>query len=97
MDKPANVVLHFNKAREYFWLPMIDKFDTKTINEADGEVFVLFPVKGYSLEDHQFIKVTIEINKKEAVVWIPRSIVSTIVEGKADMRTAFSFPGSKLS
>jgi hypothetical protein len=97
MNKLAAVVLQFNKTKDFFWSAMLNVIDTKTVQDYGDEVVALLPVKSYSLEDHQFIQIKIEINNgAEALVWVPRGIVRTIVEGKTDLRGAFSFAGSKL-
>ena len=97
MDKEANVVLRFDKANDDFWLAMLKATDKKELIESGNEVYARLPVRGYSLEDHQFLQIKFDINQgKEVKVWIPRSNVKAIIEGKVDTRVAFSFAGSKI-
>jgi hypothetical protein len=97
MDKGANVVLQFDKVNDAFWLAMHKVTDKKEVTELGNDVYALLPVKSYSLEDHQFIQIKFDINEgKEVKVWTPRNNVKTIVEGKTDMRGAFSFAGSTI-
>ena len=97
MDKEANVVLRFDKASDEFWLAMLKVTDKKELVESGSDVYARLAVRGYSLEDHQFLQIKFDINQgKEVKVWIPRGNVKAIIEGKADMRVAFSFPGSKI-
>jgi len=97
MDKGANVVLQFDKVNDGFWLAMLKVTDKKEISESGNEIYALLPIKSYTLEDHQFIGIKFDINKgKEVQVWIPRNNVKTIVEGKTDLRSAFSFASSTI-
>jgi hypothetical protein len=97
MDKPAKVVLQFHKVNDSFWESMANVADEKSITESGEDVYVLLPVKSYSLDDHQFVQIRFNINNgKEVLVWVPRGIVKTIIEGKTDLRGAFSFAGSKI-
>ncbi|SRR5260370_31020747 len=94
MDKPAQIVLHFNKQSDSFWLAMLNVTDKKSVQEFGDEVYALLPVKSYSLDDHQFVQIKFNVNSgKELLVWIPRGNVKTVIEGKTDLGHAFTFAG----
>lgn len=96
MDKPARVLLQLNKLdlESGFWLAMIDSADKKEVREVGNLVVAALAVKSYSLLDHQFMQVKVNIqNGKEVQFWIPRNFVKGIVEGKSDLSGAFAFAG----
>jgi hypothetical protein len=96
MDKPAQVVLHFDKA-DTFWQAFVEAADKKKVIELSDSLVVVLHVKYYSLADHQFLHLKMNVSKgKELAMWVPRSMVKTIVEGKSDVDSAFSFAGSKV-
>lgn len=97
MDKPAWVVMQLDKVNDRFWLPLVENANDKNVEDVGNTLVVTLKVKSYSLEDHQFIPTKLDaLGGSELVVLLPRSIVKTIVEGKTDLRAAFSFAGSKL-
>jgi len=97
MNKPAKVILDFEKANNSFWWAMVEHADNSSFREFGNRVVAFLAVKSYSMDDHQFIQIKIEVNKgTEVQVWIPRDIVKGIVEGKTDLSAAFSFAGSKI-
>lgn len=83
MDKPAEVILQFDKSTQGFWSGFVEVVDKKTVREVGNTVIALIPVKSYSLADHQFIQLKVNMGGgKEMVVLIPRGVVVAIVEGK---------------
>jgi hypothetical protein len=96
VDKPASVALQFDKVNYAFWSKITDQADKKYVFEVSDSVLVILPVKSYSMVDHQFIQVAVDVdNGKEIHVWIPRDFVKMIAQGKSDLSAAFSFAGSK--
>jgi hypothetical protein len=96
MNKPVRVLLQFDKTRFEcgFWLAIVDIADKKDVREINNEVVAALGVKSYSLEDHQFIQLKLDVAKgHELQVSIPRNFVTGIIEGKSDLTAAFSFVG----
>ena|SRR5438034_10857012 len=98
MDKPAYVVLGFDKSDIGcgFWSGIIEAAVKKNIREEGNVVLVTLLVKSYSMEDHQFIRLKVDFPKlkeKEVQVLISRDYVKAIFESKADLSAAFSFAG----
>jgi len=96
----AGVLLAFHKVRDGYWLVLFN-FLTKKATfgpEIEDHVFVLLPVKGYSLEDPQFLQVRIDLTKRsDVLVSIPRDHVRGIVEGKAELPDFSFFKGQAES
>jgi hypothetical protein len=83
VDKPTQIALRFNKVTETMLLPFLESADDKVINIVGDVVVAALSVKGYSLEDHQFIQVKVKIrNGHEVVALIPRNCVALILQGK---------------
>lgn len=92
MDKPASVIVTFDPA-SHFWTA-IAKAAGANSGEFDGVTIASLSVKSYSLTDHQFIQLKLDLKGKEKVVLIPRGIVLMILEGKDDpAKEAFYFSG----
>jgi hypothetical protein len=72
-EKPAQVILQFDRTTEGFWSGLIEVVDQKTVREVSNITIALIPVKSYGLASIN--------NGKELVVLIPRRIVMAIVEG----------------
>ena|ERR1700720_1460511 len=91
--KPATLFLQFPKqgGREGLWTAMLNDIPNAQVHDFGPDHFASLPVQSFSLEDHQFVRVHFKRkNGGETQCWIPRAIVSTIVEGKADT-SAFHF------
>jgi hypothetical protein len=94
MDKPARVVLQFDKMGYALWRTFADKADAKAIYELTDGAAVVLTVKNFSMSDHQFIQLKVAVNKgQETVVWMPRNFLKAIVEGNSDPSYAFTFAG----
>jgi hypothetical protein len=91
MDKPAQVVIRFDKTIDNFWPVLVDAVDPTTVREAGNVVIILVDAKDYKLTDHQFIQLKMNLHKREMTVHLPRSLVTMIVEGKSLGKNAFGF------
>jgi hypothetical protein len=93
-DKPATIALQFDKVNYTFWSKITDHADKKYVFPLTDSVLVILPVKSYSLADHQFIHIGVNVDKgREVQLWIPRNFVKMIAQGKTDLSAAFSFAG----
>jgi hypothetical protein len=96
MDKPATVALQFDKLNYAFWCGITDRADKKEVFETSDSVLVVLTVKNYSMVDHQFIQIKMDVdNGEEIQLWIPRNFVKMIAEGKTEVHSTFPFAGSK--
>ncbi len=94
MDKPARVLLQFDKAAYSFWGPIANKADKKAVFPLSDGAAVILTVKHFDMSDHQFIQLKLTANKgKELEIWVPRDFLKAIVQGKTDLSDAFSFAG----
>lgn len=86
MEKPAQVMLKFNRVTESHLLALLNDMeaDDRVFQEVADTVLGAISVDGYSLEDHQFIRLKLKVRKGKAqvVVHIPRSHVLLIMQGK---------------
>ena len=57
MDKPATVVLEFDKTSHSSWFATLEFVDKVKFREFTNDVVAMLSVTKYSLEDHQFIHV----------------------------------------
>lgn len=77
------------------WQALLETVDKKIVKEVGTIVVAAFDVKQFSLEDHQFVRVTVATkNGRETTFYIPRNIVFTIVEGE-DLLDKIGFAGKK--
>ena len=53
MAKPANGIMRFDKSMGY-WEAFVTDADRAIVREVGNIMVASFPVKSYSLEDHQF-------------------------------------------
>ncbi len=94
MDKPARVLLQFDKAGYSFWGSIVDKADKKAVFPLSDGAAVILSVKHFDMSDHQFIQLKLTVNKgKELEIWVPRDFLKAIVQGKTDLSDSFSFAG----
>jgi len=94
MDKPAQVILQFDKQAYALWRPLTNKADVKEVFELSDGAAVVLAVKNFNLSDHQFVQLKVAVNKgQEIELWIPRNFLKAIVQGKSDLSDAFSFAG----
>jgi hypothetical protein len=94
MDKPAKVVLQFDRLGFSLWQSLANKADEKAIYELSDGAAVVLAVKNFSMSDHQFIQLKVAINKgKEVVVWMPRNFLKAVVEGDSDLTYGFTLAG----
>jgi hypothetical protein len=97
MDKPASLILQWEKASGALWSALVETVADSLIRETGTGMFAYLPVKRYSLDDHQFIHISTKTKEgKPFQAWIPREIVRGIVESTIDLRAAFTFPGTKI-
>jgi hypothetical protein len=94
-DKLATVVLRFDNKLDYgFVAGIINLADKKQIYEIDDQLtIVILSVTSYGMEDHQFIQLGVQQKNVRLGLWVSREFVKTIIEGKIDTSTAFSFAG----
>jgi hypothetical protein len=93
--RPASLILEFPK-EQGIWKAMLEDIQDAKAHDFGERVFGVLPVKSFSFEDHQFIQVHMKRkNGGESVTWIPRDIVTGIVEGKTEKSAAFYFGGGK--
>jgi hypothetical protein len=88
----ANVLFVFSKETDGMWLAMLNALKEKpTLKRQIGEhLYTVVPVKNYSLEDHQFFQIRVDLIKaKDALVSIPRENVRGIVEAKVHLPNLF--------
>lgn len=91
----AQVLFVFNKVTDGMWLAMLDVLVEKPTlkREIEDHLYTILPVKSYSLKDHQFFQIRVDLTKaKDVLVSIPREKVGGIVEGEAKLPD-FSFAG----
>lgn len=65
MDKPARVVLVFDKEGYALWKGFADKADDKAVYQLSDGAAVVLTVKNFSMSDHQFIQLKVAVNKGE--------------------------------
>ncbi len=93
MAKPANVILQFDKSAGY-WSAFVTDADGAIVREIGNLIVASFPVKNYTLEDHQFVQLALNRkNGREFVILIPRNIVVTVIEGKRGLGEDSYFAG----
>ena len=89
----ATVIIRFKKDNS-FWSAFISRIERKSTHiGADGMVTASFDVKDYNLQDHQFVRLKVRFNKRDALVLIPRTLVHVIIEGKALKEDTLGFLG----
>jgi len=93
--KPTHLILEFPKDDVRFWVAMLDDTADSEYRVFSNQIAGRLQVTSFSLEDHQFINIRRKRKKtgNESVMWIPRSIVIAIIEGKA-AENPFSFAGT---
>jgi hypothetical protein len=82
MAKHSGVIFKFDKTTDVLWLGMFGeyiKFDTQ--KDVGDIVIASMHVKEYSLADHQFILLKVDVGGKEVALLLPRKLVAAIVEG----------------
>lgn len=85
MEKPAQVMLKFNSLTESYLLMLLNDMEPndRVFQEVANTVLAAISVDGYSLEDHQFIRIKLKVRKgTPVVVHIPRTYVLLIMQGK---------------
>jgi hypothetical protein len=95
MDKPAIVILMIEKTKEpYFWA--LAGTLKAYIYELGSQTVAHLGVKSYSLTDHQFVQVRMDVDGKELIAQIPRRLVGLVLESSGSLsKDAFSFAGGK--
>ncbi len=91
--RPAHLILEFPKDEVGFWVAVLEDTTDSEYRLFANQFTGRLQVTSFSLEDHQFIYVHLKRKKsgKESVMWIPRSIVTGIVEGKAAAISPYDF------
>lgn len=97
MDRPARVLLFFDKTNDPLWLGLAEGLEQKeNVHEVGNLAFVKLQVRSYSLTDHQFVQVKVRVQDLEVLLQIPRRLVMTIVEGAESLgKDFFYFGGGK--
>lgn len=86
-----------------FWRPFINRLEEGTYTELETPSVVVLGLqaKNYELIDHQFVRVTLNVEfqktKGEMVILLPRQHVLAIIEGKSVPLEGFSVTSPKES
>lgn len=90
MTKPVTtVVLELDKRRDALWLGFVKRFAEVNLTESTDVAIASFPVRTYSLTDHQFIQIEVLVNTErgstDASLLVPRNLVVTVIETKVPL------------
>lgn len=82
MGKIATVILKFDKTTDGLWLGMFGEAIKPAVKKEVGNIVLASVlVKEYTLSDHQFIQLKLDVRGSEIILHLPRSFVAAIVEG----------------
>jgi hypothetical protein len=80
------ILMKLDKHRDSIWMGIIRTFLGADVKETPSFTIVGVPVTSYSLTDHQFVEIKVQVDSKngpkEASILVPRLLVETIFETK---------------
>jgi hypothetical protein len=90
MAKHTAVMFSFDKTTDGIWLGMFTEAILPAMKKEVGNtVIASLRVKEYSLSDHQFIQIKLDIHNSEVIFQLPRRFVAGIVEGTNPEKLGF--------
>jgi hypothetical protein len=93
MPNKTTVIFKFDKTTDGFWLGMFEDPVKPQMKKEIGNIVILsLLVKEYSLSDHQFIQLKLDIRGSGVILLIPRNFVGCIVEGENVDKLGFQVP-----
>ena len=86
MAARTNVLFKFEKDKDAAWLAIFDGLkeagSTVGRKEIGTSVIASLSVKKFSLKDHQFIQLILDMKgSKQRIVYFPRALVAVITQG----------------
>ena len=96
MKSPAQIILCLSKPSEPFWLAFGTEVVGGKTSSFGDVVLVYFLAKHYDLQDHQFLRVVVDLKTEKNITFlIPREKITAVIEGEVSVNIGFGLDGSE--